>query len=112
MDNATCERLIGTLRLELLGRSLIFGEEHLRAILAECPQHSDTARPHQGINHRVPSGEDHPPRVTAGDFRTRPILRKPIVSGLINEYARAASRLRRCRSSDQNPIFWRHRRQC
>lgn len=36
-----------------------------------------TARPHQGINQRVPSGEDHPPRVIAGDFRTRQIPRKP-----------------------------------
>jgi transposase InsO family protein len=77
-------------RRELLDHSLILGEAHLRAILAEYQQHYNTARPHQGINQRVPSGEDHPPRVTAGDFRTRQILRKPILSGLINEYERAA----------------------
>jgi putative transposase len=88
--NATCERLIGTLRHELLDHSLVLGEAHLRAILAEYQQHYNTARPHQGINQRVPSGEDPPPRVTAGDFRTQQILRKPILSGLINEYARAA----------------------
>ncbi len=88
--NATCERLIGTLRRELLDRSLILGEAHLRAVLAEYQQHYNTARPHQGINQRVPSGEGHPPRVTAGDLRTRQILRKPILNGLINEYARAA----------------------
>jgi hypothetical protein len=75
---------------ELLDRSLIIGEAHLRAVLAEYQQHYNTARPHQGINQRVPSGEDHPPRVTAGDFSTRQILRKPILGGLINEYARAA----------------------
>jgi hypothetical protein len=69
---------------------LVLGEAHLRAILAEYQQHYNTARPHQGINQRVPSGEDPPPRVTAGDFRTQQILRKPILSGLINEYARAA----------------------
>ena len=69
--NAICERLIGTLRRELLDHSLILGEAHLRAILAEYQQHYNTARPHQGINQRVPSSEDHPPRVTAGDFRTR-----------------------------------------
>ena len=88
--NATCERLIGTLRRELLDHSLILGEAHLRVILAEYQQHYNTARPHQGINQRVPSGEGCPPRVTAGDFRTQQILRKPILSGLINEYARAA----------------------
>jgi len=88
--NATCERLIGTLRRELLDHSLILGEAHLSAILAEYQQHYNTARPHQGINQRVPSGVDCPPRVTAGDFRTQQVLRKPILSGLINEYARAA----------------------
>jgi len=75
--NAICERLIGTLRRELLDRSLILGEAHLRAILAEYQQHYNTARPHQGINQRLPSGEDHPPRVAAGYFPTRQILRNP-----------------------------------
>jgi len=54
--NATCERLIGPLRRELLDHSLILGEAHLRAILAEYQQHYNTARPHQDINQRVPSG--------------------------------------------------------
>jgi putative transposase len=33
--NATCERLLGTLRRELLGRMLILSEAHLRAVLIE-----------------------------------------------------------------------------
>src|SRR5450631_1049092 len=51
--NAICERLIGTLRRELLDRSLILGEAHLRAVLAEYQEHYNTARPHQGIGQRI-----------------------------------------------------------
>ena len=52
--NATCERLIGTLRRELLDRILIQGEEHLQAVLAEYQDHYNRSRPHQGINQRTP----------------------------------------------------------
>ena len=52
--NATCERLLGTLRRELLDRMLILGEAHLRTVLAEYQVHYSTARPHQGIAQRVP----------------------------------------------------------
>ena len=55
--NATCERLVGTLRRELLDRMLILGERHLRAVLAEYQAHYNTTRPHQGIAPRVPDGE-------------------------------------------------------
>jgi putative transposase len=33
--NAICERLLGTLRRELLDRTLILGQVHLRAVLVE-----------------------------------------------------------------------------
>jgi putative transposase len=47
--NAICERLIGTLRRELLDRTLILHRAHLRAVLAEFQEHYNTARPQQGI---------------------------------------------------------------
>jgi putative transposase len=53
--NATCERLVGTLRRELLDRMLIVGEAHLRAVLTGYQPHYNTARPHQGIAQRVPA---------------------------------------------------------
>ena len=66
--NATCERLVGTLRRELLDRVLILGEAHLRAVLTEYQTHYNTARPHQGIAQRVPDGERDAPRITATDL--------------------------------------------
>jgi putative transposase len=87
--NAICERLIGTLRRELLDRILILNRAHLRAVLAEYQGHYNTARPHQGIGQRIPDGNPGP-RVTAADPGTWQIRRKPVLSGLINEYERAA----------------------
>jgi putative transposase len=55
--NATCERLVGTLRRELLDRVLILGERHLRVVLTDYQAHYNTARPHQGIAQHVPDDE-------------------------------------------------------
>jgi putative transposase len=89
-SNATCERLIGTLRRELLDRMLVLGEGHLRAVLAEYQAHYNTARPHQGIAQRVPGCDREAPSVTAVDLDAGRIHRKSVLSGLINEYSRAA----------------------
>ena len=87
--NAICERLIGTLRHELLDRTLILNQSHLRAVLAEYQEHYNTARPHQGLHQRVPDPAPAP-RVTAADPGMWQIRRKPVLCGLINEYERAA----------------------
>ena len=87
--NAICERQIGTLRRELLDQTLILNQAHLRAVLAEYQEHDNTARPHQGIDQRVPDTEAGP-RVTAPDPGTCQIRRKPVLSALISEYERAA----------------------
>ena len=84
--NATCERLVGTLRREVLDRVLILGQAHLRAVLTEYQMHYNTARPHQGIAQRVPDR----PCVTSVSLDTQQIRRKPVLSGLINEYTQAA----------------------
>ena len=88
--NATCERLLGTLRRELLDRMLILSEAHLRAVLIEYQVHYNTARPHQGIAQRVPGCECEVPGVTAVNLDVQRIRRKSILNGLINEYSRAA----------------------
>jgi putative transposase len=88
--NAICERLVGTLRRELLDRVLILGEAHLRAVLTDYQAHYNTARPHQGIAQRVPADEPNAHPATVTNVDTRQIHRKPVLNGLINEYVRAA----------------------
>ena len=55
--NATCERLVGTPRREVLDHVLILGEPHLRAVLTDYQAHFNTARPHRGIAQHVPDDE-------------------------------------------------------
>jgi putative transposase len=88
--NATCERLVGTLRRELLDRVLILGERHLYSVLAEYHTHDNTARPHQGIAQRVTDGEHDGGHLTIADLDRGRIHRRPVLGGLINQYMRAA----------------------
>jgi putative transposase len=88
--NATCERLIGTLRREALDRILILGERHPRAVLTGHQARYNTARPHQGKAQRVPDEEPDVARATLADIDRQQIRRKPVLGGLINEYTHAA----------------------
>ena len=89
--NTICERLVGTLRREILDRVLILGEQHLRAVLTEYQAHYNTGRPHQGIAQRVPDNDRAPARATVTtEVDAQQIRRKPVLSGLINEYMHAA----------------------
>jgi hypothetical protein len=88
-SNATCERVIGILRRELMDRTLILGERHLALVLREYVSHYNGYRPHQSRRQRPPDIETQPAGdVTAGDLRSA--RRKPVVMGLINEYHQAA----------------------
>jgi putative transposase len=69
---------------------LILGERHLRAVLAEYQVHYNTARPHQGIAQRAPDAENDGSHLTGTYLDRERIHRKPVLGGLINEYARAA----------------------
>jgi hypothetical protein len=85
--NAICERVIGTLRRELLDRTLILGERHLGVVLREYLIHYNRHRPHQSRQERPPDIETQPVW-DAADLRS--VRRRPVVAGLINEYHRAA----------------------
>jgi putative transposase len=85
--NAICERVIGTLRRELLDRTLILGERHLAVVLREYVAHYNGHRPHQSRRQRPPDIEAQSVRDLA---ELRSIRRSPVVAGLINEYHHAA----------------------
>jgi putative transposase len=72
--NAICERMIGTLRRELLDRLLIVNERHLRQVLTESLRHYNTARPHRALGqlapaqaHTWPPGSTSPGTGSAGN---------------------------------------------
>jgi transposase InsO family protein len=88
--NAICERLAGTLRHEVLDRTLILGEAHLRAVLTEYQTHYNTAWPHRGIAQEIPGSDRHIPRAAVTNLDTARIHRRPVLGGLINEYTHAA----------------------
>src|SRR2546423_3097314 len=79
--NATCERLAGTLRRELLDRMLILGERHLRAVLAGYQEHYNTARPHRARNLCPPDCDDIG-TAPVTDLATARIRRRKILGGL------------------------------
>jgi transposase InsO family protein len=85
--NAICERVIGTLRRELLDRTLVLGERHLALVLREYLRHYNRHRPHQSRQQRPPDIEKQSVRDVA-DLRS--VGRKPVVAGVINEYHHAA----------------------
>jgi hypothetical protein len=58
--NTICERVIGTLRRELLDQVLILGERHLTVILREYLIHYNGHRPHQSRQQRPPDTETQP----------------------------------------------------
>jgi len=83
--NAYAERWVRTVRAEVTDRMLIFGERHLRMILAEYEAHYNGRRPHRSRELRPPR-PDHPP----ADLSKKRIQRRPLLGGLINEYERVA----------------------
>ena len=83
--NCFAERVVLTVRTELTDRMPIFGERHLRRVLAAYSAHYNTRRPHRALQLRPPRPESPAPE--PGHHRVR---RRPVLGGLINEYEPAA----------------------
>ena len=80
--NAIAERWIGGCRRELLDRTLIWNQAHLRRILREYETHHNQHRPHRSLSGAAPL-KPLPEPVDLEQYR---ITRQARVGGLINEY--------------------------
>ena len=83
--NAYAERFVLTARTEVTDRMLVFGQRHLRTILAQYEAHYNGCRPHRSRQLRPPR-PDHP----VADLSQARIQRRPVLGGLISEYERVA----------------------
>jgi transposase InsO family protein len=83
--NCFAERLVLTVRTELTDRMLIFGERHLRRVLAEYAAHYNRRRPHRALQLRPPR-----PELPVPEPVHRTVRRRQVLGGLINEYEPAA----------------------
>jgi transposase InsO family protein len=84
--NAIAERWIGTVRRELLDRTLILNRHQLEAVLAEYVAHFNTHRPHRTLNQAAPL-QPLPTPASPSQLRVR---RRDRLGGLIHEYSQAA----------------------
>jgi hypothetical protein len=83
--NCYAERWIRTARAECTDRMLIYDQRHLRSVLGQYTDHYNGHRPHQSRQQRPPDLDM--PDVTSPDA---PVQRRKVLSGVINEYYRAA----------------------
>ena len=80
--NAIAERWIGGCRPELLDRTLVWNQAHLRRILREYETHHNQHRPHRSLDAAAPLKPLTEP-VDLAQYRVR---RQARAGGLINEY--------------------------
>jgi len=100
-SHASCERFLGSLRRECLDHFVILNERQVRRLVKEYKAYFNRARPHQGIEQRVPCRTERldTPSVTAT------LSSRPVLNGLHHDYSWLAAR-----SAEQNqaPFSTRH----
>lgn len=96
--------VLGSVRRECLDHMLILGERHLYRVIREYVQYYNMARPHQGIDQRIPEvayqsagavregqqveqGQRASPGTDGAGGR---VISVPILGGLHHDYRRAA----------------------
>jgi transposase InsO family protein len=84
--NAIAERFVGSIRRELLDRTLIINPRHAAAALTEYAEHYNSHRPHRALGQAAPLRPL--PQPTTNDPNT--VQRRDRLGGLFHEYQQVA----------------------
>ena len=84
--NAIAERFVGSIRRELLDRTLIINQRHAEAVLGEYAHHYNSHRPHRTLGQAAPLRPL--PQPTTSD--TNIVRRHDRLGGLLHEYHQVA----------------------
>jgi transposase InsO family protein len=84
--NAIAERFVGSVRRELLDRTLILNQRHAAAVLTEYAEHYNSHRPHRMLGQAAPLRPL--PQPTTRDTNT--VRRHDRLGGLLHEYQQVA----------------------
>lgn len=85
--NTFAERWIGSIRRELLDRTIIWNQRQLERLVRDYIEHHNQHRPHQSLEQRPPTPVNPPPEAPPV---TITVLRTSRCDGLIHEYRNAA----------------------
>jgi transposase InsO family protein len=85
--DAFAERWIGTIRRDLLDRTIIWNQPQLENLVVDYVDHYNTHRPHRSLGQQPPDPAEAPPPAQEGHFR---VVKSTRCQGLINEYRNAA----------------------
>jgi len=81
-QNAYCERVIGTIRRDLLDHVIVFNEGHLRRLMGEYLDYYHEDRTHLGLLGQTPGGREVMPRPSSN----AKVIALPRVGGLHHRY--------------------------
>ncbi|MCP4957894.1 MAG: transposase [Actinomycetia bacterium] len=85
--NTFAERWIGSIRRELLDRTIIWNRRQLERLVRDYIDHHNQHRPHQSLGQRPPTPVEEPPDTPPA---TVAVLQSSRCDGLIHEYQNAA----------------------
>ena len=86
-QNGVCERLIGTVRRELLDHIIPLNQSHLERLLTEYVDYYNHVRTHQTLGGETPVKSKTPPETAVKDTV---LSATPILGGLYHDYKKAA----------------------